>query len=568
MKNKQIMKKVLCMALSCAMLATTVVGCGKNNGSSKADENRAYISELAEKYKDVTDIREITEGVTLTIAVPQSAKVLDYDTNNQTLLIEKALGVDLRFMALPSADYGSKLNIMVKGGEELPDIIFDPTGWENWIEEGVIYDLRDFYANETFAANIKAGSERSGLDVEMYMTRPDGAMYTLPKLNQELYAPVQQKLWVYKPWLDALGEDVPETTEEYYEICKKIVATDLNGNGKKDEIGLSGYELNQWFDCMMSAFVYAHENNWRVVEDGKVSFAFTTDEWKEGLKYIKKFFDEGLIPIETLSQGSDQYRILYNAANTVLFSFADWDFTGTDLQKKQDYVVLPALKGPEGVQYSCNIPNIPTAGAVITTDCENPLAAFLVCDYMCSKEMSVTTRYGEQGVDWDFWDVAQNKMGNANEFVSTFEGYDISFYPYDLIGFWNSNVAQNKSYRKAGPMMLDVTLSAGAGVWKDAADADTKLRAQIELNTAAAAMECYKYQPEEVYDYAPLTTEENEDVGDIKAAIQSYVTEMTCSFLSGKKDIDKDWDAYLKELETIGYKDYLKVLQTAYDRVH
>ena len=53
MKNKQIMKKVLCMALSCAMLATTVVGCGKNNSSSKADENRTYISELAKKYADV-----------------------------------------------------------------------------------------------------------------------------------------------------------------------------------------------------------------------------------------------------------------------------------------------------------------------------------------------------------------------------------------------------------------------------------------------------------------------------------------------------------------------------------
>jgi len=206
----------------------------------------------------------------------------------------------------------------------------------------------------------------------------------------------------------------------------------------------------------------------------------------------------------------------------------------------------------------------------VETEIYFPAGVYVITEELLipSKEMSVTTRYGEQGVDWDFWDVAQTKLGNSNEFVPTFEGYDISFYPYDLIGFWNSNVAQNKSYRKAGPMMLDVTLSAGAGVWKDAADADTKLRAQIELNTAAAAMECYKYQPEEVYDYAPLTTEENEDVGDVKAGIQSYVTEMTCSFLSGKKDIDKDWDAYLKELDTIGYKDYLEVLQTAYDRAH
>ena len=62
--------------------------------------------------------------------------------------------------------------------------------------------------------------------------------------------------------------------------------------------------------------------------------------------------------------------------------------------------------------------------------------------------------------------------------------------------------------------------------------------------------------------------DENDDVGDIKAAIQSYVTEMTSAFLSGEKDIDKEWNSYIKELENIGYKDYLEVLQTAYDRVH
>ena len=568
MKRKQIIKRALCMALSCAMVVTSFTGCGKGGSSSEDNENSALISELAKKYKDVTDLKEITNGVTLTIAVPQSSKVLDYDTNNQTLLIEEALGVDLKFMALPSADYASKLNVMVKGGEQLPDIIFDPTGWESWIEEDVIFDLREFYANPTFSANIKAGSERSGLDIEKYMTRPDGAMYALPKLNQELYAPVQQKLWVYQPWLDALGEKVPETTEEFYQICKKVASTDLNGNGKNDEIGITGYDLTQWFDCLMSGFVYAHEGDWRVVEDGKVSFAFTTDEWKNGLKYIKKFFDDGLIPKETLSQGSDQYRILYNSDTPVLFSFADWNYTGTDLNRRREYTVVPALKGPDGVQYSCNIATIPTTGAVITTDCENPLAAFIVCDYMCNKEMSVSQRYGEQGVDWDFWDVAQTKVGNTSEFVPTFEGYDISFYAYNMIEFWNSNEAQNKCYRKAGPMMLDVTLSAGAAVWKDAADETTRINAELELITAEAAMECYEYQPKEVYDFAPLTTDENDDVGDIKAAIQSYVTEMTSAFLSGEKDIDKEWNSYIKELENIGYKDYLEVLQTAYDRVH
>lgn len=564
MKNKKMMKRFLTLTLVAGMFATVLTGCG-----SKSKESQVSSEELKAAYASGEfDARAVTEGVTLTIAIPSNSRVSDYETNDTTLMIEEALGVDLKFMVLPSADYASKLNVMVMSGDDLPDIIFDPSGYANWIEEGAIVELSEFYADENCSANIRAGSERAELDLIKYMTRAEGTIYTLPKMNQEIYAPVKQKLWIYQPWLDKLGLDVPETTEEYYNACKLVVENDMNSNGKKDEIGLTGTNLDEWFDCMMSAFVYAHEESWRVVEDGKVSFAFTTDEWKDGLKYIRKFFEEDLIPEETLTQASSQYDSLYYSSTPVLFSFADWNYTGTDTNRRSEYSVLPALKGPDGVQYSCNIPVLPEAGAVITTDCENPLAAFLVCDYMCSMDLSLTQRFGKQGLDWDYWDVAQTKFGNPGEFVPTFEGYDIAFYPYDLMGYWNGTAAQNSSYRQTGPMILDKTLTAGAGVWVGASDDTTRTLAEIELTTAAAAEACYEYQPEEVYDYAPLTIEETDDVADIKTALIDYVTEMTGSFLIGEKDIDKEWDSYLAELENIGIDEYLKVLQKAYDRTH
>ncbi len=303
MKRKIITKRLLSLAIAMVMVATTLVGCGNGgNGSGGNSKNSKLVKEQAEKYADVTDVKEITNGVKLTIAVPSNAKVLDFNTNNQTKMIEEKLGVDLEFIELPSADYDSKLNVMIMGGEDLPDIIFSPGGYTNWIEEDVLYDLSPFYENETFAANILAGSKRSGKDLVKYITRPEGGIYCIPRFIEETYTSVQQKLWVYQPWLDKLGEKVPTTMEEYYKICKKVAATDLNGNGKKDEIALTGSGLTQWFDCMMSAFVYAHDSSWRLLDNGKVSFAYTTDEWKAGLKYMKKFFDEGLIPKETLSQ--------------------------------------------------------------------------------------------------------------------------------------------------------------------------------------------------------------------------------------------------------------------------
>lgn len=566
MSKKRIMKKLLCLGLSAIMVASVLTGCGSGGNSGSGSGDSKLVEEQAKKYADITDVKEVTDGVKLTIAVPSNARVLDYNTNNQTKMIEEALGVDLEYIELPSADYASKLNVMIMGGEELPDIIFSPGGYSNWIEEGVLYDLSAFYKNDTFAKNINTGAKRSGKDLVNYITRPEGGIYCVPRFIEETYTSVQQKLWVYQPWLDQLGAQVPTTLDEYYSLCQKVVATDLNGNGKKDEIGLTGTELGMWFDFMMSSFVYAHDDSWRLIEDGKISFAYTTDEWKEGLKYMKKFFDEGLIPKETLSQASDQYKAIYNASTPTLFSFVDWNYTGTDLKRRAEYSVVPALTGPEGVRYSCNQPVTPTAGAVITTDCENPLAAFLVCDFMCSEEMSLTQRYGERGVDWDY--MADVTVASADQFVPTFEGYDVKFYPYDMIGFWNSTEAQSKCYRQTGPMILDMTITAGAGVWTQAPDETTRTLAELELITADAALACYPDQPKEVIDFAPLTMDETNEAADIKSAINSYVEEMTCAFLSGERDIDATWDEFVKELDNIGLNEYLKTLQTAYDRVH
>ena len=39
-------------------------------------------------------------------------------------------------------------------------------------------------------------------------------------------------------------------------------------------------------------------------------------------------------------------------------------------------------------------------------------------------------------------------------------------------------------------------------------------------------------------------------------------------FALGDLDIEKDWDSYLKELESIGLSQYLEVSQIAYDRLN
>ena len=78
----------------------------------------------------------------------------------------------------------------------------------------------------------------------------------------------------------------------------------------------------------------------------------------------------------------------------------------------------------------------------ITRDCENPEAAFRVGDMLVSQYFSIVTRWGEEGVDWDY---VENVEG-ADQYVPWAEGFNVLFVVYDDATFWSSGEVQNRSW--------------------------------------------------------------------------------------------------------------------------
>jgi putative aldouronate transport system substrate-binding protein len=54
-------------------------------------------------------------------------------------------------------------------------------------------------------------------------------------------------------------------------------------------------------------------------------------------------------------------------------------------------------------------------------------------------------------------------------------------------------------------------------------------------------------------------------MADIKTTITSLLNEYFAGFVNGQKDIDKDWDAYIKALNDAGLNDLIKMYQDAYN---
>lgn len=565
MKKSFIKKAVAAVLL--ATLAVSVVGCGKDT------EKQSGLS----KYQGENfDAKEICEGVTLTIAVPEKARIADWEESEVTKYIEETLGVELEFEVYASANFTTKINTMVMSDDDLPDMIMgDSMGSliQTWGQAGALVELSDYYADPNFAANIQKASEEAGYDIAHYMQDGDGNIYGLPALEQTVGRTVWQRLWIYEPWVKALGAEMPKTIDEYLALCKQVKAKDMNGNGKtNDEIVLAGCGFNSgagygdWFEPLMNAFTYAFDESFWLVEDGKISAAYATDEWKQGLTYIKEnFFDTGLLDDKVYTNTVENVRASIFGDEVKAFSFVGWQYEGGDYSNCVGYKAITGLTNANGENgESMYMPALPMAKACITTDCDNPEAAFLVFDLLCGEQLSITSRYGKEGEDW--FRVDENT--NLDEYIGT-EGYDTTWVSENnSLEFWSSTASTTSSYLQVGPYLRTQGVLGRYGLKKDTTTEYGKLLYEAYMINDESVKNAYENRREEVFDFAPLTEEERKDASRKKDTLLDYVTEMTAAFLTGKSDIEKEWNSYLKELDTIGLEEVTETYQKAYDRQH
>ena len=501
------------------------------------------------------------EKIKLTIAIPDKVNVEDYNTNLMTLQLEEELGYDLEFVVYPATDYKAKINLMIQGGETLPDIIFGDYTFTSavifdWALEGALIPLTEYYDNPELAVNINKSYETKLGDWRPLITLPDGEIYQIPSYYQSIGNEQGAKLFVDMTVLEDLGLPVPTTTDELADTLRKVIAAN------PEMIGVAGYDgINSfWFDYFMNSFVYSDStNDFMKIDNGKLSFSYTTEEWKDGLKYIKGLLDEGLIAKESLTQDRTQWITMINSCDIFgLCYIAPSDFTD---DRKQVFESIDPMIGPKGVQFARYNPTIPTSGMIVTTDCKNPEAAFKLGDLLARLDYTITNRWGQRGQDWDWFEDYTKTLENYDEskWSATIPGCEKLIIVYDDPTFWGSGNMQNRAWMNVGPAIRDYTVAGGRTINVDTVDDYT-------LNMAASYQQYPPFYPTEYIGSLLYTEAENETIADILANLKTYVSLTTSNWLLGNGDIDAEWDAFQKELENIGIAQAMEIAQAAYTR--
>lgn len=572
------LKKALSLVLSSAILIAALTGCGSaDDTSSTPTSNATESSSITSSSSTDSSDTATGEGTTLTIGLVQNTLTTDYEDNYLTNLIEESTGVNLEFFFFPSdsTEAKQKFSMMVAGGEELPDIVclgLSDIERYNYGSGGYFIPLNDYMENDAENWNIMMDTwatpeQKANLLRDAYSF--DGNMYVFPTFYCDPADAVALYMSINQTWLDNLGLEVPTTTDELYNVLKAFKEQDANGNGDpNDEIPMMGHtgwqgDVSTFLMNSFTYFAFSSDFGYQLTaEDGQLSAPFVTDEFREGLRFIHKLVEEGLLSDLSFSQTDAELKSIMQAPDDqdslvgVVVGHPSPIF-GSGVARVKDYIGIPSLEGPNGVEYAPFNYQGGSNRIFITCDCENPDEAFRFLDAMQDTELSLSMRFGEKDVHWRYAEGESRYSGIGEEYTAV---YEQGFNPDEIVPWTTENniIWHDNTLNSLPPLLMGGNLNV-----PDTDELQEYKLGELCYNTFPAR---YNLHPEEMPIKVIFNEEETNRINDIQTSIQTYVDESITRFALGDMDIESGWDAYLAELDAMGLSEYLETSQTAYDR--
>ena len=504
---------------------------------------------------------EGTSGVkaVYTAMVVASTQIEDYPTTELALFREEQTGVKIEFEVVPN---NQGVTLAFASGD-LPDFTLGPAGInriteQRWAAQGILVPINK-YLNER-APTLAALLDRIPA-LEKAVTLPDGNIYHLPGVAQNNHTYMSNKGWIWKPWLDALGLKVPETTEEFRAVLLAFKTKDPNGNGLADEIPMSGANAT-WNarpdDFLMNAFVeYNRGANFMLVRGGKVLAAAMLPEFRDGLRYINSLYKDGLIDPAGFTQDLGQLgQLAGNPGVNIVGSYAaghvgmGWDVA----TRVPDSVRLLPLKGPGGrqgtpfngvfVENASTIALSMGIDGVITKNAKDPGGILEWIDWFYTREGSMWTVSGKEGVHWR--EASPGQIGML--------GQPASWTDIEQVVRTEAGRSQNVYYRAPG--FFDDFVRLGKAQTPDA----------YEVLLTSVTQEYEKFITTESLPlamYFPLDA--SDELAQLTTVIRSFLDEHIIRFITGDRNVVTEWDVFQRELSSLNIARLLEIYQKAYD---
>ncbi|WP_426320524.1 ABC transporter substrate-binding protein [Microbacterium sp. E-13] len=516
-------------------LILALAACGNGGDDATADESDQF------GFK-ASGLPIVEKPLTLTIAGEKASLAPDYNEMSLVQAWQDDTNITIDWQMLAPEVYSEKRNLLL-ASNDLPDAFlnskFTDAELVRYGTNGTLIPLEDLIAE--YAPNLTAIFDANPA-LKAAVTASDGHVYALPNAEELGLAAVPFFWSINKSWLDALGLPIPTTVEEYHDALVAFKTQDPNGNGKADEVPLSF--INNWWcadigDLFAALGGIADNADHRIVRDGEVIYSAADDRYRDAIKTLHEWYEEGLIDAESFTQDDKAYLAKGKTDAPVLGSYVWWEteeVVGTD--RADDYVLLPVLEGVAGrlVGHS-NLTDYGRSAFAITSANKYPSATMRWVDALYEPQMSAQVSYGPIGET-----LVENSDGVLEQ-------------------------APLPDGVNAGELRQEVALGAGAPhvITRDGFKT-VVLPEPRALKRAEDLEENYlPYVEPQFYPSVFFDVDELERIGRIEPDIKALVEQKRAEWIvSG--GVEDEWSAYVEQLENMGLEDLMEVYQDGYDR--
>lgn len=529
LKLKAFPVKTAVSLLLAALLVFNLAGCSGGGKEPAAGSDAAFNKE---------GLPIVNEPVTLDVLTVRWGNMGDTFLQNQWLKdLEKQTNVKINWQIMSSNDWGEQKSIMLASGT-LPDIIFGDIVFS---DSDIVNNLSYFrpldeYIDQ-YMPNLKAAMEETP-EMKQMSTFPDGKIYSLPaRLPSRPESSIQPI--INKTWLDKLGLDVPDNTEELYQVFKAFKEQDPNGNGKADEIPVSG-SGDISVDLYNPFGITDINANSMMVVDGEPVFYPITENYKEAIKWAHQLYAEGLIDQEVFTQDNTMLTAKQQNPDVPLVGFSNqWVPDAVFGKWKDQYIAIPPIAGPDGKRYQGGEPgglSLRRNQLLITTSNEHPEVSARWADQFYTNEASIQNFWGAIGT------VIKKNDDGTYTLMNPPEGTSADAW------YWDQSV------RDFGPKYVSPSFERNIILDETTGDGLKLVIDKLGSDYVTTPFPNVMYSAEEFQELPTLTTD-----------IDGYVSTTRAKWIT-EGNIDQEWDAYVNKLNEMGLERLLQIRKDAYKR--
>lgn len=535
------MKKLTCLLLTLAMLLSISTAL-----AATGDEGLGY-------GFNPTGERIVDDEITVKVLYQRDARHGDFNNYWFIDYVAEKTGIRLEFELVEKAAWGERVSIAF-ATDDYPDVFMNgmtTTIINKYAEEGYLVNLEPLikkYAPFT----VSEYNKYPELVKEVYAA--DGGIYYMPSINaspRDLVTTYPS--WINAQWLKNLNLEMPTTLDELYTVLKAIKTQDANLDGDpNNEIPVVSSNGGKFSTLVISSLGYVDNRN--AIADDRYVYVPTTETYKAYLKWMNRFYSEGLLDNEYFTSSGENLRAKESTGLAAMIDMTPYEVLAATYEEFKGLSPLTSDLNQTKMWPAQSACRLSWGTCVVTDKCQYPEAIVRLIDWFYTVDGSRAVRAGceygtwkdEQGVEYG-WEIVTPADQTA-------DGHLIAkLHMGDYSSYWACRLGE------IGPTNLPFNSTDAVN---DIIIAGDKMNLWLYNQVMDSGVVAAR-----TFSLPQLSFTDDESTRkSVYLDLTNYVDNMESKFIKGALDIDANWEDFQAQLQKYDVNGMCEIYQAALDR--